>query len=323
MRHSTLSITERAESSSGAAVLVATALAAAFVLAGCAAPGSAPPDPDPSPAEAGVARNEAAPRVIAHRGASGHAPEHTMAAYRLALEMGADYIEQDLQLTRDGTLVVLHDDTLGRTARGPGDRCAGAVRERTLAELRECEVGGWFNEAHPDRARSAYAGQRIPTLRSVLETFGAGARYYIETKSPGSAPGMEEALVDELERADLLPRSPDDRTVLVQSFSEESLRELHELRPSLPLVRLIPDDGRVGSVDSLLARTAEYAVAIGPHRSLVDGTLLEAADRHGLDVHPWTVNDTAEMRRLAELGVDAIFTDFPDRLRRVLGERRR
>src|SRR5687768_1343082 len=93
---------------------------------------------------------------VAHRGASGHAPEHTFAAYDLALRMGADYIEQDLHLTKDGVLVVLHDETLDRTARGPVENCSGRVDTKTLAQIKTCDVGSWF--------APEYAGERIPTL---------------------------------------------------------------------------------------------------------------------------------------------------------------
>src|SRR3954465_9193700 len=107
--------------------------------------------------------------IIAPRGASGHAPEPTFASYDLALKMGADYIEQDLQLTSDGVLVVLHDETLDRTARGPAESCTGLVSERTLAQIQQCDAGTWFNEAHPDLADPAYVGLRIPTMEQVLE----------------------------------------------------------------------------------------------------------------------------------------------------------
>src|SRR4029078_9787698 len=86
---------------------------------------------------------------IGHRGASGYAPEHTIASYDLALALGADYIEQDLQLTKDGVLVVLHDPTLDRTARGEAANCTGLVIEKTLAQVKTCDVGSWFNDAFP------------------------------------------------------------------------------------------------------------------------------------------------------------------------------
>ena len=252
------------------------------------------------------------PVAIAHRGASAYAPEHTMAAYEMAVGMGADYIEQDLQLTADGVLVALHDDTLDRTVRGPAEACRGSVDERTAAELARCDAGSWFNEAHPDRADPAYEGLAIPTLREVFERFGDSARYYIETKTPEDAPGMEEALVAELERAGLVPEGPSDLSVLIQSFSSESLRDMRALRPELPLVQLL-DERPAGPLDEALARIAGYAEGVGPDRKLVDADFVAAASRHGLFVHPWTVNETSEMDRLLELGVDGVFTDAPDR----------
>ena len=125
--------------------------------------------------------------VIGHRGASADAPEHTFASYDLALEQGADYIEQDLQLTADGVLVVLHDDTLARTARGPAGSCTGPVADKTLDQLQDCEVGSWFNEANPDEADPAFADLAIPTMEAVLkvtaEKIAERARQMTERKA--------------------------------------------------------------------------------------------------------------------------------------------
>src|SRR5215211_3688710 len=101
---------------------------------------------------------------VGHRGASGCAPEHTIPAYDLALRLGADYIEQDLQMTGDGVLVVLHDETLDRTARGSGRDCAGPVITKTLEQIKTCDVGSWFNEAYPQYAKDEHVGLRIATL---------------------------------------------------------------------------------------------------------------------------------------------------------------
>ncbi|MFP3900794.1 MAG: glycerophosphodiester phosphodiesterase [Acidimicrobiia bacterium] len=251
--------------------------------------------------------------VIAHRGASAYAPEHTFAAYDLALEQGADYIEQDLQLTADGVLVSVHDDTLDRTARGPTESCTGAVSDKTLAQLRECEVGSWFNDANPDFADPAYAGLGIPTMAEIVERYGTDVRYYIETKSPDAQPGMEEALLallDDTGLADVAARS---QGVLIQSFSAESLRRIHSQRPELPLVQLLPPGAPVD--EAQLDDIAGYAVAIGPASGSVDGDLVEAAHARCLAVHPYTVDDPDEMVRLLEAGVDGMFTNVPDRLR--------
>jgi glycerophosphoryl diester phosphodiesterase len=262
---------------------------------------------------------------IAHRGASGHAPEHTIAAFDQAFEWGVDYLEQDLQMTADGVLVVFHDDTLDRTARGPAGLCTGPVSERTLAELKQCDVGSWFNQKFPDRARAEFVGQRVPTLDEVFGRYGERANYYVETKSPQSSPGMEEKLVELIEKHDLRRGALERRQVMIQSFSEESLRKLHELDPELPLVRLLPapevtpEPGSDLSAElrPLLEGIAEYAVAIGPNRLTVDHELVRAAHKLDMQVHPYTVNLRLEMERLWNMGADAIFTDFPDRLREM------
>jgi glycerophosphoryl diester phosphodiesterase len=257
--------------------------------------------------------------VIAHRGASGLAPEHTLAAYDLAIELGADTIEQDLQLTRDGVLVILHDETLDRTARGPAANCSGPVREKTLAELESCDFGAWFDDRNPG-AEVRFAGQGIVTLDALLQRYGKRVRYYIETKHPEHAPGMEEALLSLLTTHRLLPIQGEDSHVIIQSFSSESLLQVRSLQPDLPLVQLLDDD-LVAPFDEEFGTIAEYAVGIGPDRSQVDAELVAAARRHGLVVHPYTVNETAEMVRLLELGVDGLFTDRPDRLVELLRER--
>jgi glycerophosphoryl diester phosphodiesterase len=264
-----------------------------------------------------LTRPDPRPIVIAHRGASGYAPEHTIAAYDLAFHMGADYLEQDLQMTRDGVLVVMHDDTLDRTARGPATTCRGPVIAHTLEEIRTCNAGEWFNESRPDLSRPAFAHERIPTLDYVLSRFAGRARFYIETKNPEDAPGMEETLVALLEQLALLDRALGDLpAVIVQSFSAASLRKVRQLAPGLPLVLLF---GRM-SPARLRARIAAVAGevdGIGPSRMSVDAAVMSAAHDNGLVVHPYTVNDEAGMRRLLQLGVDGMFSDYPDRLRSI------
>jgi glycerophosphoryl diester phosphodiesterase len=271
----------------------------------------------------------AAPLVIAHRGASAYAPEHTLAAFDLALEMGAEYIEQDLQMTADGVLVVLHDATLERTTRGNPRTCTGEVSAKTLAEVRECDAGVWFNERYPERARPEFVGMRVPTMDEVLTRYSGRARFYIETKNPEDAPGMEEALSALLTRHHLHdghdaggPRDsanswrPPHR-VVIQSFSEASLRKMHELAPGLPLVLLLDSESARVDIEGAIERAAAYAVGLGPHREDVDESIVRAAHAHRLVVHPYTVNTEAEMRRLINAEVDGMFTDDPALLLRV------
>jgi glycerophosphoryl diester phosphodiesterase len=273
------------------------------------------------PAAVGGTETPADPVVnIGHRGASGLAPEHTFAAYDLALKKGADYIEQDVQLTSDGVLVSLHDTTLDRTARGPAENCTGAVRSKTLAQVKTCDMGIWFNQAFPQLARPEYVGQRIPTLEEVFRRYRLRStlptNFYIETKDPQLSLGMEEELLRLMGQYGLLTSAADRWHVLIQSFAPESLQKIHALNPTLPLIQLSPvGAGVVATLDVV----ATYAVGIGPSSGGVNAALVEAAHQRCLDVHPYTVNDPGQMANLIALGVDGMFTNFPDRLDTVLG----
>jgi glycerophosphoryl diester phosphodiesterase len=255
---------------------------------------------------------------IGHRGASAYAPEHTFASYDLALEQGADYIEIDLQMTADGVLVAMHDKTLNRTATAPEGvperYCRGLVSKKTLEQIKMCDVGSWFG--------AEYAGQQIPTLEEIFQRYGTSVNYYIETKNPDAAPGMEEELVGLLEKYGLIPEEgpaeAESWQVLIQSFSAESLMKIHELEPRLPLIQLYWA-GTSKSIQRDLDAVSAYAVGIGPYKKDVDAALVEAAHEHCLAVHPYTVNTVEEMEALIALGVDGMFTNNPDLLEGVLG----
>lgn len=257
-------------------------------------------------------------QVIAHRGASHDAPEHSFAAYDLAIAQGTDWIEQDLQMTADGILVVVHDDSLDRTARGPAADCSGLVREKTRAQLASCEIGSWFNQEHPDRAVPDFTGERIPTLDSVLTRYAGRARFYIETKNPAEAPGMEEALLEQLRKHRLIGRGAVRGRVMVQSFSEASLERLHALDASVPLVLLLDEPVPPDSQVAVFERIARYAVGVGPSRRIISAPFVERAQAAGLLVHPYTVNEAVTMTYLLNLGVDGMFTDRPSLLRGLL-----
>ena len=265
-----------------------------------------------------AASESAAVLAIGHRGASGHAPEHTIASYDLALELGADYIEQDLQLTKDGVLVALHDPTLDRTARGAAENCKGLVIEKTLAQIKTCDVGSWFNDAFPQSARPEYVGLRIPTLEEVFQRYRHRTNYYIETKNPEEAPGMEEKLLALLDKYNLRGNAVKRNQVLIQSFSAASLQKIHGLDPELPLIQLYTALSSA-TIRGTLDAVATYSVGIGPSKGSVDAALVEAAHARCLDVHPYTVNESNEMSALIALGVDGMFTNFLDRLNTVLG----
>lgn len=256
---------------------------------------------------------------IGHRGASGYAPEHTIPAYDLALEMGADYIEQDLQLTSDGVLVCLHDTTLDRTARGAAENCTGLVSTKTLAQIKTCDVGTWFNEANPSRARPEYVGLRIPTLEEVFQRYKRRANYYIETKAPEAVENMEERLLALMDQYRLRKPAAKRWQVLIQSFSAASLQTIHALDPTLPLIQLVVGFPASPALETSLDTVATYAVGVGPNYLLTTPAVIAAATARCLDVHPYTVNQPADMSAMIAAGVHGMFTNFPDQLDLVLG----
>ncbi|HEY8165932.1 MAG TPA: glycerophosphodiester phosphodiesterase family protein [Gemmatimonadaceae bacterium] len=260
--------------------------------------------------------------VIAHRGFSYSAPEHTFAAYDQAIEAGADYIEQDVQRTSDGVLVVIHDATVDRTLRGDASACSGSVADHTLAQLKSCSAGRWFIETFPARARAEYATLRIPTLLEVLQRYKASSRFYIETKDPDRFPGIEREIVEMLRAEGLLQPVPDIAPrVYIQSFSETSLRRFKSLEASLPLIQLVP---RVGSsaLRGMLDGIRDYAFGIGPHMDDVDASLVSAVHTRCMVIHPYTAESRADIVSLAELDVDGLFTDRPDIARDLIGSPR-
>lgn len=217
------------------------------------------------------------PTVIAHRGASAHAPEHTVAAYDRALADGADWLELDVRPLADGTPVVVHDRTLERTCGDPR-----AVEDLRCADLLAL-----------DAAPLTYA--------NVLARYGAAARYLVELKEPCPADGPRA-----LEIAELL--GVRDR-IAVQSFAHGALRRLKG--HGVPLWPLYPRKLPARWLRMDLTRVGDWATGIAPHRASIDAALVEAAHARGLEVRAYTVNDPAEMERLLALGVDGLITDVP------------
>ena len=250
-------------------------------------------------------------QVIAHRGASGNAPESTLPALELAHLSGADYLELDIQLSADGHLVAFHDRELQRTSNGEGQ-----VNDYDLEALQQLDTGSWFNAAYPDKADEGFVGLTMLTLEEVFERFGHDARYYLETKAPDQNPGLEAALVDMLERFEMIA----DGRVIVQSFSRESLLALSDLHADLPLVQLLwlPADDTPLDLEAL-GDITDYALGVGVNFRADDQTVLtkdfiESAQTQGLKVHVYTVNEQEDMQTLIDWGADGLFTDYPERL---------
>jgi glycerophosphoryl diester phosphodiesterase len=235
------------------------------------------------------------PWVIAHRGASGHAPENTMVAFRRAVELGARFIETDLQMTRDARFVTIHDSTVERTTNG-----RGAVRDLTLAQISELDAGKWFDRS--------FMGERVPTLENVL-TFGREADIvlYLEIKYE-VAHGLHHSLAAEL------ASNGDAARVVLLSFDPTTLDGLRQFDRTLMTGLL---------VEAMHPDSVKLALGIGarqfcPRADLVTPALVAEAHQAGLQVATWTANKPDQMRRLINAGVDGVMTDFPDRLKAVI-----
>jgi len=229
--------------------------------------------------------------VIAHRGASGHAPENTLAAFRRAVSLGATFIETDLQLTRDTRFVAIHDDTVDRTTNGKG-----RVHDLTPTELRRLDAGSWFG--------SEFTGERIPTLEEILEfSKKHDVVFYLELKPTGSW-GGEHALIGALRESGEAAR------VVVISFDHGILASLRKIEPTLMTGALY--DGQIA--DPLKSAVDVGARQIVVRGDLVTPSMIEQARKRDLQVVCWTVNHPAHIRLLMAAGVDGIMSDYPDRL---------
>lgn len=246
---------------------------------------------------------------IAHRGASGYAPEHTFYAYDKAhKEFNADYIELDLQMTKDGNLIAMHDEDVERTT---GNK--GRVEDYTTKELKQMDVGSWFNKKYPKYAKKEYKGAKIPTLGEILDRYGDNANYYIETKSPDVYPGMEEKLLHSLEKHNLLSDQKLNKgQVVIQSFSQESLLKVANMNNQIPLVQLV-DENKLSTFNSEdLKFISSYAIGVGPDYSDLDEQMVQKLHNYNLKVHPYTVNTEKDMQQMFNIGVDGVFSNYID-----------
>lgn len=244
---------------------------------------------------------------IAHRGASAYAPEHTLEAYQLGQQLKGEYIEIDLQMTKDGHLVAMHDETLNRTTNG-----TGFVKDHTLDEIKQLNAGSFFNKKHPNLAKKEFEDTKVPILEEIIETFGHNANYYIETKSPDEYPGMEEKLLEIINHYQINDK------VIIQSFSEESLRKIHSLNDNIPLVQLLSYKKAVQLTDSEIEKYKTYCIGLGMNYKYIDAAYVKKIKNYGLEVHPFTVNNEKDMKKLLSWGIDGMFTNYPDRLHSVL-----
>ena len=235
--------------------------------------------------------------VIGHRGAMGYRPENTLVSYAHALELGADWIELDVHLTKDGQLAVLHDEKVDRTTNG-----TGLVKDHTMAELKQLDAGAKF--------ASEYAGERIPTLDEVLAWAAErGTVVDIEIKNaPVFYEGIERAVVEALGRTGMTERA------IVISFDHPAVKRVKGINPRIATGVLYA--GR--PVDGVTLARQANADALLPQWSYVRAEDVRAAHAAGLAVAPWATSDPEILRKLIADGVDAIGTNHPDVLRTVV-----
>lgn len=264
---------------------------------------------------------------IAHRGARSLAPENTLAAARKGLELGADLWELDVQLTADGELIVLHDDTLDRTSNAEDvfpQRQPWRVYEFTLDEVGQLDLGSWFNATDPfgeiaagnvsAAEQQSYVGEPAPTLREALQwTKDHDWRVNVELKDIGDQPGagtFVERVVDLVDELDVADR------VLISSFNHDYLRRVEAANPEI----------ETGALSAWFVRdVANYirelgADAYNPSVSVIAAPQIQTLRDQGIDVYIYTVNEPAKLQELVAAGASGIFTDYPQRLADVLAD---
>ncbi|WP_432053997.1 glycerophosphodiester phosphodiesterase [Streptomyces sp. bgisy022] len=264
---------------------------------------------------AGAADTGGTPLVVAHRGGSGYAPENTLAAVDRAAALGFEWVENDVQRTKDGTLVVVHDDNLRRTTDAeevfPG-RSPWKVKDFTAAEIARLDAGSWFSPS--------FRGTRVPTLEQFVRRVERhGQKLLLEIKNPELYPGIERDTLKVLANEGWLDRRHVGDRLVVQSFSAASVRTVHELKPAVRTGLL----GKPPVGD--LPGYAAFADQINPsYTSLTSGYVAAVQSFRGphgspLEVQTWTVNDAAAARRVAGYGVDGIISNVPDVVRDAVG----
>ena len=242
--------------------------------------------------------------VIAHRGASGIAPENTLAAVKAAIEMGVDMVELDVHQTRDDIAVVIHDKTVNRTSNGKGK-----VKDFTFDELQVLDSGSWF---HPK-----FKNEKIPSLESVLQEVKGKVKLLIEVKETKYS-GIEKNIVQLLNKYDAK------NWCIIQAFETGVLNNIQKLDPSIEIHKLVVGDipGLPLHIDNCLRTGNIYkynnTASINPNFKFVNKKTIQKIHGQGQKINTWTVNEQGDMEKMIKMGVDGIITNYPDQLIKML-----
>jgi glycerophosphoryl diester phosphodiesterase len=234
-------------------------------------------------------------KVIAHRGASGYAPENTLASFQKALELGANMLEMDVHLSRDGELVVIHDHTLERTTSG-----TGYVKDYSVKELKQFDAGKLFQ---------AYRGETIPTLQEVFDLAKSRATFAIEIKNdPVLYPEIESKLVRLIEENALVAK------VIVIAFYHPSLEKIKQLNPEIQTGILYAE----ALLEPWAVAETVGADALHPNYECMTAAMVTEAHNRGYLVYPWTINNVVDLEQWVGYGADGITSDYPDLLLNIV-----
>lgn len=252
------------------------------------------------------------PLVIAHQGGEQLRPSNTMAAFTHAVELGVDVLEMDIHSTRDGVLVVMHDDTVDRTTDGNG-----RIQDLTLTEIKQLDAGYYWTDDEGQTYPFRGQGITVPTLEEVFAAFPDMPMNIEIKQSDPSIVATFCALLDQYDMRD---------QVLIPSFHPETMVEFREKCPGVATSMTEPEIRRFFVLNTLhlgrLFNPPGEAFQVPEYSGdlhVVTGRFVAGARERNIDVHVWTVNDPADMARLIDLGVDGIITDRPDLLLEVLG----
>ncbi|MEH7493808.1 glycerophosphodiester phosphodiesterase [Neobacillus niacini] len=232
---------------------------------------------------------------VAHRGATGYAPENTIAAFDKGVEMKADYIEIDVQRSKDGELVIIHDNTVDRTTDG-----TGYVKDLTFGQIRSLDAGSWKGEK--------FTGEKIPTFDEILDRYHGKTGILIELKSPELYPGIEAQVAQELKERNL--DKPQNEKIIIQSFNFESMKITNSLLPKVPIGVLTSN--RAHTTEQALQEFATYADYFNPSYGIVSKELVDQVHSLGMKIQSWTVRSHEAAQFLLDMNVDGIITDYPD-----------